>query len=96
MSTATRPLGRSTDYRPRRKIFGTDRDDPLGLRCAEDPHAAITRGQYDRARCTDREIVALIIERLGEPRRRSDPAARIFRFSPAELAVLVDLERASG
>lgn len=84
MSTMTAPL------------WGSDRSDGLGLRALADPHAAITRGQYDRARATDREIVAIILERLGEPQRRSDPSARIYRFSQAELGVLVDLERASG
>ena len=72
-------------------LWGSDRNDydALGLRALDDPHAAITRGQYDRARASDRELIAAIIERLG------DDAVRIYRMSTAELFVLASLERAS-
>lgn len=73
--------------RHRRSVLGSNRDDELGLRALADPHAAITRGQYDRARASDRELITMIIDRLG------DDAVRIYRMSTAELCVLVRLER---
>jgi len=70
-------------------VWGTDRSDELGLRALDDPYATITRGQYDRARATNRELVAGIVTRLGPD------AERIYRLSTAELELLADLERAS-
>jgi hypothetical protein len=74
-------------------LWGSDRNDydALGLRALDDPHAAITRGQYDRARASDRELIAAIIERLGP-----DDSQRIYLMSPPELAILAHLERSDS
>lgn len=71
-------------------LWGSDRNDwdTLGFRALTDPHAAITRGQYNRARGTARDLIANVIDRLTE-----DEAVRIFRFSESELAILANLER---
>lgn len=74
-------------------LHQSDRLDGLGLKALDDPHATPTLEQVARSRATDRELICLVIDRL----ERAEPgaAARIGRFSPAELTILARLERAA-